>query len=128
MLIDQHSEGDFLVSYLRDHFPIDVQYQNCNLADQNERLKLIMSWQKEGLQFDQLINTVGIEIEGNYLDRTRSEILSMIHLNMESLVDLTLAVLNQRSMDHRFNLINIASCLAYFPCRIKAFMPHQNGL
>lgn len=120
LLIDQHLDGDYLINYLRSHFPIDIQYQNCNLSDQDARLKLIENWQEKGLRFDQLINTVGIEIEGNYIERTRAEILSIIHLNIEALVDLTLAVLKQRSEDQRFNLINIASLAGLFPMPYKS--------
>ncbi len=119
LLVDQHNSGKDLVAYLQSQFPIDVLYQQCDLADQDDRLDLILGWKSQKMIFNGLINIVGIEVEGKFLERTREEVIRMVNLNNIAMVDLTLAALNQRSLDQRFFLINIASLAGFFS------MPHK---
>lgn len=120
ILVDRHPNGDAFCDYLRDNYEVDVRYFSCDLAKQNSYGQLIDIFQKHGFRFSGLINVVGREFEGPFLERTHEEIAYMMRLNLDTMLNLTLAVLRMRDPEQRFTLINIASMGGFFPMPYKA--------
>ena len=119
ILIDQHLQGSEIVDYIRDHFQVIVHYFTCDLADHEARGKFLKKLTDERWQINGLINVVGQEMEGKFLNRTREELQEMLQLNIGAMVDLSLAALMNRSENQRFLLINVASLAGYFPMPYK---------
>ncbi len=119
ILIDRLPDISDLIQFLRQNHPVDILYFHCDLADTDARQALIKKIRTSGIKLHGLINLVGREIEGRFDTRTREEVLSLIQLNTAAMVDLSLAALNQRSLERRFNMINVASMAGFFP------MPHK---
>ncbi len=69
--------------------------------------------------FSGLINVVGQEFEGRFLERSREEIFYMLQLNLHVMVDLTHEILVMRDETSRFLLINVSSLAAFFPMPYK---------
>jgi len=119
-LVDQRPSADEMLTFLQDRFPIQVQYRSCDLANDAQRAELLTQLGHSGFSFSSLINIVGREYEGAFLEKTREEILHMLHLNLEAMVDLTLGILKLRDVTRRFMLVNVASMGGFFPMPYKA--------
>lgn len=120
ILIDKFNDGAEIIDYLKSHLKVSTQYISCDLSDQHARSVLIKNMDDHNIKINGLINVVGQEIEGQFLTRTRDEILYMLHLNVEAMIDLTLASLKRADPDQRFFLVNIASLAGFFPMPYKA--------
>lgn len=120
VLIDRAQDAKALENFLSENFKIQTLYIPCDLTDQNARAVLFKRLQDEAIVFNGLVNVVGQEMEGKFLTRTRSEILHMLHLNIEALVDLSYFALNQHHPDQKFLLINVASLAGFFSIPYKA--------
>lgn len=120
IIIDQFSDGAALTDYISIHYPIDIKYYACDLSDADARLDLFHRLSEAQFLYDGLINVVGREFEGSFQDRTRSEILQLINLNINAMVDLTHYALQGRNTIERFMLVNVASLAGFFPMPYKA--------
>ncbi|MFW5714580.1 MAG: SDR family NAD(P)-dependent oxidoreductase [Brevefilum sp.] len=119
ILVDRPPDGSPLVDYLSEHFPVDLQYFACDLADLEARSDLFNKLENKNLHYSGLINIVGQEIEGKFLERQRDEVLYMLHLNIEAMIDLSLFALNRLDPSQKFLLINVASLAGFFPIPYK---------
>jgi short-subunit dehydrogenase len=120
ILIDIYHDANDLEYYLQHQFPIQTHYFQCNLSKTEERQNLFTLFSDSAFEFDGLINVVGQEMEGPFLERTRDEVLYMTRLNIETMVDLSLFALGRRSLSKRFHLVNVASLAGFFPMPNKA--------
>ena len=120
LLVDRHPNADDIMEFIKARYPIDIQYLSCNLADPDSREALLEKFHQKKFVFSGLVNIVGQEFEGPFLERSREEILYMLQLNLGVMVDLTHAVLKRRDETKRFLLVNVASLAAYFPMPYKA--------
>ncbi len=120
LLVDRHPQGDDVVKFLRGKHPVNIQYQQCNLADLEERTRLLEVLDQRQYRFSGLINVVGQEFEGPFLERTRAELMHMLQLNLGATVDLSHAILQRRDESQRFLLINVASLGGFYPMPYKA--------
>lgn len=120
ILVDHLPKGEDLVGFLKEQFPIDAKYYICDLSDLKARSGLFDNLEKDGHHFNGLVNVVGQEIEGKFLTRTRNEIFTMLHLNIEAMMDLCLFALSRHDPTHKFLLINVASLAGFFPLPHKA--------
>lgn len=120
LIIDRHARAGEIVDYLRSKHPVEIHYQQCDLTDLEDRGHLLATIEKQHYRFSGLINVVGQEFEGPFLERTRGEIMHMLHLNMEATVDLSYALLQRRDESQRFMLINVASLGGFYPMPYKA--------
>ena len=120
LLVDVYQGGNDLENYLQKQFPIQTHYFQCDLSKAGERQNQFTVFMNSAFEFDGLINVVGQEMEGPFLERTRAEVLYMTRLNVEAMVDLSLFALAQRTRSSRFHLVNIASLAGYFPMPSKA--------
>jgi short-subunit dehydrogenase len=67
-----------------------------------------------------LINVAGLDYEGEFLERTHEQFMSIIKVNIDSTVDTTHAILGLRDPEKRFMLINVCSLAAFYPMPYKA--------
>ncbi len=115
LLVDRHPEENAIINFLQERNPVDIQYIPCNLADPDDRKELFEEIHRRQMAFSGLINVVGQEIEGQFLERSREEIFYMLQLNLHVMVDLTHEILAIRDEPSRFLLVNVASLAAFFP-------------
>jgi uncharacterized protein len=120
ILVDRLLNGETLTDFLSERFQIETRYFSCDLADHTARSDLLLKFERQGFLLDGLVNVVGQEMEGKFLSLTRDEILYMIHLNIETMIDLTSFALKQHNPGQRFLLINVASLAGFFPIPHKA--------
>ena len=120
ILIDRHQEAGSLLSYLHDRHQVYIKYFSCDLTNPGQFTQLIKRFEQNGYKFSGLINVVGKEFEGPFIERTQDELNYMLHLNAGVMLNLTLAVLKMRDMGVRFKLVNIASMGGFFPMPYKA--------
>jgi uncharacterized protein len=120
LLVDRHAQGGEIIDFLREKHPVEIHYERCDLADAKDRIRLLTHLQKQQLKFKGLINVVGQEFEGPFLERTRGELMHMLHLNLEATLDLTYSILQRRDESQRFLLINVASLGGFYPMPYKA--------
>ena len=120
LLVDRRPDANTIIDYLKERYSVDIQYLSCNLADPDSRKDLLKEIQKRQMVFSGLINVVGQEFEGKFLERSQEEIFYMLQLNLHVMVDLTHEILMIRDETSRFLLVNVASLAAFFPMPYKA--------
>jgi short-subunit dehydrogenase len=120
LLTDFRPEGADLARFLNETFHIDARFKQCDLTSYESRTSLYESFKSEGYRFWGLINVAGTDYEGDFMSRTRGQILNILRLNVESTLDTTHAILKLRDPERRFILINVCSLAAYNPMPYKA--------
>ena len=120
ILIDRYPDASTMLAYFLEHHQVDVRYFSCDLTDEAQRRQLIDIFDQEGFKFSGLINVVGREFEGPFMERTQDEVNYMLDLNLGVMLNLTLSILKMRDAQERFTLINIASLGGFFPMPNKA--------
>ena len=120
LLTDNRDDVVGFADYIGKNFTIEARGITCDLTSQQARTDLINALKIEGIRFRGLVNVAGLDYEGAFLDRTRDQVLRLIHLNIESAVDLTHEVINLRDPETRFMLVNVCSLAAATPMPYKA--------
>lgn len=111
---------DPLAASLSATYGIQVQVQACDLTDPASRTALF-DWIKFwGLSFWVLVNVAGLDYEGLFYECTRTQIRTILRLNIEGTLEMTHALLDFRDPYAAFRIINVASLAAYFPMPVKA--------
>lgn len=111
---------DPLADSLSATYGIQVQVQACDLTDPASRTALF-DWIKFwGLSFWALVNVAGLDYEGLFYECTRTQIRTILRLNIEGTLEMTHALLDFRDPYAAFRIINVASLAAYFPMPVKA--------
>jgi uncharacterized protein len=119
-LTDQAAGGDVVAARLAEKFNINVQYRPCDLGSEERRGEFINSLKSDGLSFWGLINVAGLDHEGAFLEKNRSQILKILQVNILATMDITHGVLPLRDPDQRFMLINVCSLAGFYPMPYKA--------
>jgi len=119
-LTDQADDSNDFVESIAKTYGTDIHYISCDLTSKESRTRLINALQSGSYCFWGLINVAGRDYEGAFLDKSREQILHLLHLLIEATVDMTHAILKLRDPDHRFLLVNISSLAALFPMPYKA--------
>lgn len=119
-LTDKHPEGGCFASRLSEKFKINVIYRPCDLADELAREEFIASLKAEGRVFWGLINVAGLDYEGNFLEKNRTQILKILKINILGTLDITHGVLPLHDPDQPFRLINVCSLAGFYPMPYKA--------
>lgn len=120
LLTDLRDDVVGFAGFIAREFNIEARGITCDLASQQARTVFLNTLKSEGFRFRGLINVAGLDHEGTFLDRTRDQILQLIHLNIEATVDLTHEVINLRDPDVKFMLVNVCSLAAVTPMPYKA--------
>jgi uncharacterized protein len=120
LLTDLRDDVVGFAEYLAKTYTIDARGIPCDLASQPSRTDFLNTLKAEGFRFRGLINVAGLDHEGAFLDRSRDQILQLIHLNIEATVDLTHEVIHLRDPEAKFMLVNVCSLAAATPMPYKA--------
>ncbi|MEI8132627.1 MAG: SDR family NAD(P)-dependent oxidoreductase [Leptolinea sp.] len=119
-LTDMREDVTGFAEYIARTFNIEVQSRTCDLSSLQSRSEFFNSIKGEGRRFWGLINVAGTDFEGAFLDRSRDQILHLIHLNVEATVDMSHEIIKLRDPDKKFMLINVCSLAAISPMPYKA--------
>lgn len=119
-LTDLSSEGESFAGRLAEKFNIEVIYRPCDLASEEARGQFLTGLKNEGFKFCGLINVAGLDHEGAFLEKNRSQILKILNLNIVATMDMTHGILPLRDPEKRFRLINVSSLAGFFPMPYKA--------
>jgi short-subunit dehydrogenase len=101
-------------------YGIDVHYYSCDLTDAESRTMLFEYLNAHGRKYNFLINVAGLDFEGVFAERTRSQIRTMLRLNIEANLEITHELLKMRDPARTFRIINVSSLAAFYPMPVKA--------
>ncbi len=99
---------------------VDAVFIPCDLTDAPSRDAFWAEVGRLGLQVHFLVNAAGVEFEGPFLERSLSEIRTLLRLNIEATVDTTHRALSQRDPARTLHVINISSLAGFYPMPLKA--------
>ena len=119
-LTDLSADGDALSRQISEQFQINVIYRPCDLADDNARESFLGGLKTEGFTFWGLINVAGLDHEGMFLEKSRSQILKILKVNVLSTTDVTHEILQLRDPEKKFRLITVCSLAGFYPMPYKA--------
>ncbi len=105
---------------LSNTYGIDVKYFCCDLTDFDSRTVLFEHLHENGYRFSFLINVAGIDYEGPFVERSRSQIRTILRLNIEANLELTHELIRLRDPAKTFRIVNVASLAAFYPMPVKA--------
>ncbi|WP_158826171.1 SDR family NAD(P)-dependent oxidoreductase [Mucilaginibacter lacusdianchii] len=107
------------LSKMRDElttkYQADIKIIVADLSNRDAPLQLFNETQRQGLNISMLINNAGIGSSGEFTDINLSSELSLLQLNIVSLVTLSHLYLAEMKKKRRGTLINIASMTAFMP-------------
>lgn len=86
-----------------------------NLADAENRKKLIEFVDKNNIEVNKLVNNAGVIIEGDTLLKTDEEIINAIEVNCVGTVDITQKLLKIRNKEQKFEVLTVASVASSYP-------------
>jgi len=109
-----------LASALHRTYGIRVQTKECNLMDPDSRKKLFKAISSGLHRFRGLINVAGLDVEGNFRERSRNEIRGIVRLNVEGTLEVTHALLAVTDPMQPFWIVTVSSLAAFFPIPVKA--------
>ncbi|MGE5614665.1 MAG: SDR family NAD(P)-dependent oxidoreductase [Bacillota bacterium] len=109
-----------LAKSLMNTYNVNILYSSCDLADSEDRGRLIRHVSEQGFRFNFLINVAGLDYEGPFSEKTCPQIRAIIRLNIEATLELTHEILKLRDPSRTFRIINVASLAAYYPMPVKA--------
>jgi short-subunit dehydrogenase len=119
-LTDIHPEGNGFATRLSEKFNIDVIYRPCDLSKEEARGDFLRTVREECFTFWSLINVAGLDHEGAFLEKNRSQILKILQINILATMDITHGTLQLRDPQKRFRLINVSSLAGFYPMPFKA--------
>jgi uncharacterized protein len=119
-LTDMLEDVTGFAEYVARTFNVEVHSRTCDLTTIQSRSEFFTAIKAEGRRFWGLINVAGTDYEGAFMDRSRDQILQLIHLNVEATVDMTHEIIKLRDPDRKFMLINVCSLAAISPMPYKA--------
>ena len=100
---------------LTNKYGILVQYFVADLSDVNAAKDLYKNVQQENLLVTHLVNNAGVGNYGNFIETSLEEELSMIELNISSLVVLTKLFAKDMVSRKSGRIMNIGSLLSFLP-------------
>jgi short-subunit dehydrogenase len=104
-----------LQAELTDKYGILVQYFVTDLSDVYAAIDLYKAVQQENYLVTALINNAGVGNYGNFIETSLDDELSMIELNISSLVALTKLFAKDMVSRKSGKIMNVASLLAFLP-------------
>ncbi|WP_298737941.1 SDR family oxidoreductase [uncultured Chitinophaga sp.] len=104
-----------LCTALKNKYRIEAQYIVADLSQPGAPQAIFEACRQKGLEVQLLINNAGIGSSGEFYKNDLSAELSMLQLNISSLVALTHLFLPAMIQRRKGDIINVASLAAYFP-------------
>ena len=100
---------------LQQRYQVEVFYFAVDLADPKNAASLYHQLQSKKYVISHLVNNAGFGDYGNFLDTALDKELSMIQLNISSLVVLTKLFAQDMAQRGQGRIMNVASLLAFIP-------------
>ena len=119
-LTDLTPEKNGYIEKLSEKFHISVKYNPCDLSNETSRTEFLNEVKQSGLKFWGLINVAGLDHEGVFLERNRSQILKILQVNILGTIDMTHEILPLRDPERPFRLINVCSMAGFYPMPFQA--------
>lgn len=120
ILTDMNPEGEALAAHLAEKYAVESSFFPCDLTSESSRTTLLNNFTEKGLKFWGLVNVAGLDHEGPYLSKTRSQILTILKVNLLANMDLSHEILGMRDESRKFRLINVSSMAGFYPMPFKA--------
>jgi len=120
VLTDIKPEGAQLAARISEKYGVEARYFACDLTSDQARTELFNLLKQEGLRFWGLINVAGLDYEGAYLSKSRSQILTVLKVNLLANMDMAHEILQLRDTTKKFRLINTCSMAGFYPMPFKA--------
>jgi len=116
------SEDDLLCIKrgLERQFDVTVTTKACDLTNAESMDKMLDIIDTYEIRFDMLINVAGMDIEGEFMERERENLVKIVLLNNAATLRITHAILKRRRPDKRFTVIFVSSLASMFPMPLKA--------
>ena len=111
---------DSLSSELSEKYKVSVFVIEMDLTANGAATKLVEELIKENIQISYLFNNAGFGGYGDFIDRSISEDLAMIQLNVSSLVELSHGIANQMVKNGGGMILNTASTAGFIPGPLQA--------
>lgn len=105
---------------LTREYGVSVKYKKCNMADDKDRAELFEFVKAQGIAFNKLINTAGLDYEGPFMSLDSEKIKNLVRVNVESVIDVTFNVLKLRVPDQKFTILTVSSMAGCFPMPLKS--------
>lgn len=109
-----------LAEALESAYGISAEWYACDMSDFGERTRLIEEMERRGVKLHMSVNVAGVDYEGRFLEKSRSEILTIMNVNAVSTVDMMHSLTRFRDIGRRFRIINVCSLAGMFPMPVKA--------
>ena len=120
VLTDVSPQGQTLAQRLTENFGIEVQYFPCDLTSEPARTELFAAFRDNEMRFWSLVNVAGLDYEGAFLEKSRSQILTILKVNLLANMDISHEILGMRDESRKFRLINTCSMAGFYPMPFKA--------
>jgi short-subunit dehydrogenase len=120
VLTDLRPQGESLAEHLAEKYGVQALYFPCDLTSETARTELFEQFREKDLRFWGLINVAGLDYEGAFLGKTRSQILTILKVNLLANMDISHEVLAMRDESCKFRLINTSSMAGFYPMPFKA--------
>jgi uncharacterized protein len=109
-----------LAASLEQVHGVRVRHAACDLSDAAARAELFNHIRSQGLRFKMLVNVAGLDYEGAFCERSRSEIRTILRLNIEGTLEMMHGILEFRDPLSTLRILNVASLAAFYPMPVKA--------
>jgi hypothetical protein len=120
VLTDLCAQGESMAEHLAAKYGVQTLYFPCDLTSEAARTELFVKLREKDLRFWGLINVAGLDYEGAYLSKSRSQILTILKVNLLANMDISHEVLAMRDESRKFRLINTCSMAGFYPMPFKA--------
>jgi short-subunit dehydrogenase len=111
---------DTLAADLKDKYGIAVLVIEMDLTEEGAGTKLVNQLINENIKIHYLFNNAGFGGYGEFIDRSISEDLTMIQLNVTALVELSHGIANQMVKNGGGMILNTASTAGFIPGPLQA--------
>jgi short-subunit dehydrogenase len=120
VLTDLPPQGVTFAERLAEKHLVKVIYFPCDLTSEQARTDLFAAFSQQDLHFWGLVNVAGLDYEGAYLSKQRSQILTILKVNLIANMDFSHEILGMRDETRKFRLINVSSMAGFYPMPYKA--------
>lgn len=109
-----------LAKALERSYGINVQTYFCDLTDARARALMFQTLREQIPYMGGVVNVAGLDFEGTFEELDPTEVQTIIRLNIEATLDVTLRSLAFRNRNAPFMILTISSLAAFYPMPVKA--------
>jgi short-subunit dehydrogenase len=113
-------ELELLKSKLEDKYKVEVSIFQQDLSKQDSAKSVYGFCKQNNIEIEYLMNNAGFGGHGNFVDRPMEKDVEMIHLNIQSLVELSHLFLQDMKKRKSGKILNTASTAGFLPGPLQA--------